>query len=242
MRILRLATALSVTVSVASAALGPPRAAKAIPEVQAESGSESVAKLSRFLGNLHQAAAVQQQPHSNPLAAAWHRAAALDPEVKADSTTAQAQKETNLASVSAASDSAAAANNSGGAPVLVIVLGVIGGLLLLAALVALCFSRRKNARTTRVTTMRVRRASTHKAPVGYARLDENNAGPVPKSSAGAETVVIPYVATLPDELTLEVGDFVTVAEVFDDGWAKGVHVKTGAAGTFPGACVGLGSA
>ncbi|KAI8615365.1 hypothetical protein BC830DRAFT_1168655 [Chytriomyces sp. MP71] len=242
MRILRLATALLITVTAASAAHGPPRVAKAVPlnEVQADSSSDNVA-LRSFLSNLHKAAGVQQQPHNNPLAVAWHRAA-VDPEIKADATKLPVQQQTMPASVSASSDIASAANNSGGTPVLIIVLGAVGGLLVLAAIVALCFARQKSARTTRVTTMRVRRASTHKAPVGYARLDENNAAPVPKSTAGAETVIIPYSATLPDELTLEVGDLVTVAEVFDDGWAKGTHVRTGAVGTFPSACVGLGSA
>ncbi|KAJ3249775.1 hypothetical protein HDU77_007451 [Chytriomyces hyalinus] len=84
--------------------------------------------------------------------------------------------------------------------------------------------------------MRVRRVnSTAKSAMGYART-EDSAAPAaakPLRSNATEKVIIPYLATLPDELTVEVGELVQVVERFDDGWVKGRRVKTGHEGTFP---------
>ncbi|KAI8897282.1 hypothetical protein BC833DRAFT_594438 [Globomyces pollinis-pini] len=50
-------------------------------------------------------------------------------------------------------------------------------------------------------------------------------------------VVFEYVASLFDELTLNVGDRVLVKEQFDDGWGIGLNKSTGQTGTFPLACI-----
>ncbi|KAJ3022036.1 hypothetical protein HKX48_007191 [Thoreauomyces humboldtii] len=46
-----------------------------------------------------------------------------------------------------------------------------------------------------------------------------------------------YVGQLADELSLQVGDIVTVEEEFDDGWATGRNESTGEVGAFPFACL-----
>ncbi|KAJ3223754.1 hypothetical protein HDU81_008980 [Chytriomyces hyalinus] len=92
--------------------------------------------------------------------------------------------------------------------------------------------------------MRVRRVnSTAKSAMGYARQEDSDvpAATKPLRTNATEKVIIPYLATLPDELTVEVGELVQVVERFDDGWVKGRRVKTGHEGTFPGACVGYGN-
>ncbi|KAJ3112841.1 hypothetical protein HK100_002173 [Physocladia obscura] len=46
----------------------------------------------------------------------------------------------------------------------------------------------------------------------------------------------PYQAMQPDELTLEIGDFVEILERFDDGWCKGRKVTSGEEGMCPLPC------
>ncbi|KAI9475741.1 MAG: hypothetical protein EXX96DRAFT_574457 [Benjaminiella poitrasii] len=50
-------------------------------------------------------------------------------------------------------------------------------------------------------------------------------------------VIHPYSPQLPDELGLNVGDIVCLALRFDDGWALGFNVTTGAKGAFPLVCI-----
>ncbi|KAI7903147.1 uncharacterized protein BX663DRAFT_507620 [Cokeromyces recurvatus] len=50
-------------------------------------------------------------------------------------------------------------------------------------------------------------------------------------------VIHPYSPQLPDELTLTVGDIICLALRFDDGWALGFNVTTGAKGAFPLVCI-----
>jgi hypothetical protein len=47
---------------------------------------------------------------------------------------------------------------------------------------------------------------------------------------------MPYTATLTDELSVAVGDFVVVYLHYFDGWAYGVNLRTHASGAFPLAC------
>ncbi|KAJ3181127.1 hypothetical protein HDU85_003832 [Gaertneriomyces sp. JEL0708] len=50
-------------------------------------------------------------------------------------------------------------------------------------------------------------------------------------------VIDPYSAQLGDELSLEMGDFITIEEEFDDGWAVGRNESTGDVGAFPMSCL-----
>ncbi|KAI8838061.1 hypothetical protein BJ741DRAFT_586495 [Chytriomyces cf. hyalinus JEL632] len=60
----------------------------------------------------------------------------------------------------------------------------------------------------------------------------------PTGRTGGEKVVIGYTPAISDELEIAVGDLVNVLESFDDGWMKGVNVRTGETGLFPAACLG----
>ncbi|KAJ3173816.1 hypothetical protein HK101_011027 [Irineochytrium annulatum] len=53
------------------------------------------------------------------------------------------------------------------------------------------------------------------------------------------SVIESYEGRLPDELDIEVGDVVRIAEVYDDGYAKGTNERTWLYGVFPLACIGL---
>ncbi|KAI8616472.1 hypothetical protein BC830DRAFT_1080561 [Chytriomyces sp. MP71] len=84
---------------------------------------------------------------------------------------------------------------------------------------------------------------------GYARLNETSAYTSTTSASAlqnvmgnagtAKSVIVEYVAAQNDELTLRIGDVVTIEESFDDGWCKMTVVKTGVSGMAPAACVGL---
>ncbi|TPX63273.1 hypothetical protein SpCBS45565_g06738 [Spizellomyces sp. 'palustris'] len=50
-------------------------------------------------------------------------------------------------------------------------------------------------------------------------------------------VVEPYAAQLGDELSLMIGDVVTVEEEYDDGWGVGRNESTGEVGAFPVTCL-----
>ncbi|KAJ3022025.1 hypothetical protein HKX48_007180 [Thoreauomyces humboldtii] len=50
-------------------------------------------------------------------------------------------------------------------------------------------------------------------------------------------VVEPYTGQLADELSLQVGDIVSVEDEFDDGWASGRNEVTGDVGAFPISCL-----
>ena len=49
--------------------------------------------------------------------------------------------------------------------------------------------------------------------------------------------IYPYNASLNDELTLELEDRITVARLYDDGWALGTNPTSGEQGAFPLVCV-----
>ncbi|CAG8468945.1 45595_t:CDS:2 [Gigaspora margarita] len=51
------------------------------------------------------------------------------------------------------------------------------------------------------------------------------------------TVIFPYDATLPDELSISPNDVIEIAQKFDDGWAVGVNRNTRKEGAFPMVCV-----
>lgn len=52
-------------------------------------------------------------------------------------------------------------------------------------------------------------------------------------------IVAPYVARMPDEMTLNVGDMIQLTESYDDGWAYGSKIGTEEAGTFPLVCCAM---
>ncbi|KAI8616476.1 hypothetical protein BC830DRAFT_196606 [Chytriomyces sp. MP71] len=56
---------------------------------------------------------------------------------------------------------------------------------------------------------------------------------------GDRKVILEYTANLPDELSLKVGETVTIVELFDDGWIRGLQQRTNRTGLFPSQCVGL---
>ncbi|KAJ3395669.1 hypothetical protein CcCBS67573_g05068 [Chytriomyces confervae] len=149
------------------------------------------------------------------------------------------------ASTSTSTPADAPRGMSGGA-IAGIVVGALVLVFVLAGIVYFIRTRRSSSfkRVSTVQTMRVRRVnSTAKSAMGYARTEDSDAPAAAKPirSNATEKVIIPYLATLPDELTVEVGELVQVVERFDDGWVKGRRVKTGHEGTFPGACVGYGN-
>ncbi|KAI8615090.1 hypothetical protein BC830DRAFT_1229281 [Chytriomyces sp. MP71] len=84
---------------------------------------------------------------------------------------------------------------------------------------------------------------------GYARLNDTSiytsttsasaSQNVMVKSSPAKSVIVEYVSAQADELTLRIGDVVTIEESFDDGWCKMTVVKTGVSGMAPAACVGL---
>ncbi|CAG8629677.1 4330_t:CDS:2 [Gigaspora rosea] len=51
------------------------------------------------------------------------------------------------------------------------------------------------------------------------------------------TVIFPYDAALPDELSISPNDVIEIAQKFDDGWAVGVNRNTRKEGAFPMVCV-----
>ncbi|ORY47289.1 hypothetical protein BCR33DRAFT_807623 [Rhizoclosmatium globosum] len=70
----------------------------------------------------------------------------------------------------------------------------------------------------------------------YVRIpDEASTGVAIK---GEHVVKIEYVASLPDELSVKIGDVLTITEAYDDGWAKG-RKSNGTEGLFPLSCVGI---
>ncbi|KAJ3184701.1 hypothetical protein HDU87_004105 [Geranomyces variabilis] len=64
------------------------------------------------------------------------------------------------------------------------------------------------------------------------------AGPAPAAERHAPMVVAEaYDSQMPDEITLIVGDVVTILQAFDDGWAVGRNESTGAVGALPMSCL-----
>ncbi|KAJ3243876.1 C-Jun-amino-terminal kinase-interacting protein 2 [Chytriomyces hyalinus] len=85
--------------------------------------------------------------------------------------------------------------------------------------------------------------SSVKSESNETLLSPSNLSAVPGTTfslGGAEKrVVLEYTANLPDELSLRVGETVSIVEMFDDGWIRGVHVRTNKKGLFPSQCVGI---
>ncbi|KAJ3231200.1 hypothetical protein HDU81_003934 [Chytriomyces hyalinus] len=85
--------------------------------------------------------------------------------------------------------------------------------------------------------------SSVKSESNESLLSPSNLSTVPGTTfslGGAEKrVVLEYTANLPDELSLRVGETVSIVEMFDDGWIRGVLVRTNKKGLFPSQCVGI---
>ncbi|CAG8499704.1 17964_t:CDS:2, partial [Acaulospora morrowiae] len=61
-----------------------------------------------------------------------------------------------------------------------------------------------------------------------------------ESSKNTYTVIKTYIPTLSDELDIQLGDKVTILEVYDDGWVQGINdTRGGVKGVFPLNCVDM---
>ncbi|KAJ3266165.1 hypothetical protein HDU77_002296 [Chytriomyces hyalinus] len=70
-------------------------------------------------------------------------------------------------------------------------------------------------------------------------ISSGGAASVFSIGGGERRVVLDYTANLPDELSLRTGETVAIVEMFDDGWIRGVQVRTKKTGLFPSQCVGI---
>ncbi|KAJ3207112.1 hypothetical protein HDU67_007679 [Dinochytrium kinnereticum] len=126
--------------------------------------------------------------------------------------------------------------------------------LLLLLLLAICITRssRRNAhaRNNRVATAGYASSSSSSSyPESGASLMTQKKEGMPFASAqksfgtgarGAKRTKVAshaYVPQLSDEIELRVDDVVEVLAEYDDGWGKGMNVRTKAVGTFPMACL-----
>ncbi|KAL7751479.1 hypothetical protein RI367_002937 [Sorochytrium milnesiophthora] len=57
-----------------------------------------------------------------------------------------------------------------------------------------------------------------------------------QSARAVRTVVVPYTAEQPDEISMRAGDQATVSQDFGDGWGSGSNLTTGQKGVFPLTC------
>ncbi len=116
-----------------------------------------------------------------------------------------------------------------------IILGIVLGLLVMSILLVVCLRRRKK----RVKQYILPKNGTQKS---FAPTIVSKVSPVLSSvsnPATNETYVVKfaYAPALLDELALNPGDYVTIFEIFDDGWAMGKNMNTKKEGIFPMASV-----
>ncbi|KAL7748102.1 hypothetical protein RI367_006458 [Sorochytrium milnesiophthora] len=72
--------------------------------------------------------------------------------------------------------------------------------------------------------------------IAAAALANAASASAPHKSGDYRTVYIPYVPELEDELELQVGDLVSIEQVFQDNWAVGENMTTRQTGCFPLVC------
>ncbi|KAI9350900.1 hypothetical protein BDR26DRAFT_513999 [Obelidium mucronatum] len=91
-------------------------------------------------------------------------------------------------------------------------------------------------RKVTITRLKSSSASTN-AKVVPVISNRDGERPVSMTGPGVSAVKMEYTASKVDELTLEVGEFIQLLEVFDDGWAKGRILRNDQVGLFPLRCL-----